>query len=202
MGAVYLESAFGESATGLDLSFVRRTRERWPPILQMSRRGINSPYASSGGRLFDAAAAVCGLRDTVAYEGQAAAELEQRADPSVTDAYDCGFRGAEIDGVELIAALATDLARGRPVREAAALFHNGLADALARGCAEAREHRALNTVALSGGSFQNMLLLRRLRRRLSQAGFEVLVHQRVPPNDGGISLGQAVVANAETLAAG
>jgi hydrogenase maturation protein HypF len=162
----------------------------------MSRRKINSPLASSGGRLFDAAAAVCGLRNTVSYEGQAAVALEQIADPFENGAYDCDLSGGEVDGVGLVAALAQDLSAGRPISQAAALFHNGFADGLARACEAARDGGAPSTVALSGGSFQNVLLTRRLRTRLTAAGFEVLVHHRVPPNDGGISLGQAVIANA------
>ncbi len=103
MGAVYLNAAFGDHASSLDLDFVRATSDDWPPILQMGRRGINSPLASSAGRLFDAAAALCGARLRSAFEGQAAQELEQLADPSVTDAYDCSvaedaFLGA-LDGV-------------------------------------------------------------------------------------------------------
>jgi hydrogenase maturation protein HypF len=123
-------------------------------------------------------------------------ELEQVADPAVTQAYACGVQGDAIDGVQLVAALAEDLARGRLVPHAAAMFHNGLADAMARACAAAREATGLSSVALSGGSFQNMLLLRGLSSRLSDGGFNVLVHHRVPPNDGGISLGQVVIANA------
>ncbi|HEX3325452.1 MAG TPA: carbamoyltransferase HypF [Actinomycetota bacterium] len=197
MGAVYLDAAFGDHAPELNLPFVRSTRDRWAPILQMVRRAINSPPASSTGRLFDAAAALCGLRETVSYEGQAAIELEQVADVAVTASYDCSVQGDAIDGVELVAALAEDLARGRPVPHAAAMFHNGLADAISRACAAARDAAGLSSVALSGGSFQNMLLLRRVSSRLSDAGFDVLVHRRVPPNDGGISLGQVVVANAK-----
>jgi hydrogenase maturation protein HypF len=196
VGAVYLDAAFGDAASGLDLPFVSRTRERWRPVLQMSHHQINSPLASSGGRLFDAAAAICGLRDRVSYEGQAAVELEQVADPSEDAAYECDLAGEEIDGVALVAALAEDLCAGRPVAQAAALFHNGLADGLAHACEVARDRGAPSTVALSGGSFQNVLLTRRLRDQLAAAGFEVLVHHRIPSNDGGISLGQAVVANA------
>ncbi|MEA2506836.1 MAG: hydrogenase maturation protein HypF [Actinomycetota bacterium] len=196
MAAVYLDAAFGDRAGDLDISFVRRTRRQWGPILQMAERGINSPLASSGGRLFDAAAALCDLTETASYEGQAAVELEQIADPSVTGAYGCPVGPDEIDGVELIALLAEDLAAGRPVPEAAMLFHNGLADAIAAACGTARERTGLNAVALSGGSFQNILLLHRLRSSLEAVGLEVLVHHRVPPNDAGISLGQAIVANA------
>jgi hydrogenase maturation protein HypF len=196
MGAVYLNAAFGDAAPGCDLGFVRSTSDRWSPVLQMADAGINSPRTTSAGRMFDAAAAVCGLRDRVTYEGQAAAEFEQIADPRIVDAYTCTVAGDEIDGVELIAALAEDLARGRPVPEAAAAFHNGLAGALVKACEVVREAHKLETVALSGGTWQNLLLLHRTQLLLVAAGFEVLTHRRVPPNDGGIALGQAVVANA------
>jgi hydrogenase maturation protein HypF len=195
MAAVYLEAAFGaDSMPALEL--VRRADERWDAVLAMARAGVNSPATSSAGRLFDAAAAVCGVRTEVAYEGQAAAELEQVADPSGGLSYPCPVRGDEIDGVALIAALAEDVCAGRPVAEAAAAFHAGLADALARACEEVRAHEGPSTVALSGGTWQNVLLLEGARARLEARGFEVLIHRRVPPNDGGISLGQAVVANA------
>ncbi len=82
---------------------------------------------------------------------------------------------------------------------AAAAFHNGLADALVRWCVGARADTRLTTGALSGGTWQNALLLGRTARSLEEAGFEVLVHRRVPPNDGGIALGQAVIAAARAL---
>jgi hydrogenase maturation protein HypF len=162
----------------------------------MVNAGINAPPTSSAGRLFDAAAALCGLRDRVTYEGQAAAELEQAADPHTTWGYPCSTGGRVLDGVELIAALARDLAGGRPLPEAAAAFHNGFATALVQAAGRACDLHGVATVALSGGSWQNALLLGRVRDALSAAGLEVLIHRRVPPNDGGISLGQAVVANA------
>ena len=202
LGAVYLEAAFGDHASSLDLDFVRTTGGDWGPILQMAQRGINSPLASSAGRLFDAAAALCGARLRSAYEGQAAQELEQLADPSVTDAYDCSVAEGEIDGVELIAAAALDLAAGRHRSQVAAAFHNGVAQALGRSAELARAATGLSTVALSGGTWQNLLLLERSTVALEGLGFEVLRHRRVPCNDGGISLGQAVVAAARARSQG
>ncbi|MFN2490876.1 MAG: carbamoyltransferase HypF [Actinomycetota bacterium] len=196
MAATYLDAAFGERARTLDLDFVRRTGQRWAPILSLARTGTNAPPTSSAGRLFDAAAALCGVRERVSYEGQAAAELEQLADPKVTFGYHCTLRGDELDGVELVAALAEDRARGTSPAEAAAAFHNGLAAALVSACENVRAGTGLSTVALSGGTWQNLLLLRRTRMGLRAGGFEVLIHHRVPPNDGGISLGQAAIANA------
>lgn len=196
MAAVYLNAAFGEDAENLGIEFVRRTASRWGPILKMASTGLNSPLTSSAGRLFDAASALVGLADTVSYEGQAAIELEQLADPHVTRSYPCSLEGGLISGAELMAALAGDLAGGRPLPDAAAAFHNGLAAALVTVAERAASANGLGTVALSGGTFQNQLLVGRVALGLHKAGLEVLTHHRVPPNDGGISLGQAVVANA------
>ncbi|MDQ3785084.1 MAG: carbamoyltransferase HypF [Actinomycetota bacterium] len=194
MAAVYLQAAFGKGAYDLGLDFVDRTAEGWRPILSMAATGMNSPPTSSAGRLFDAIAALCGLRDRVSYEGQAAAELEQAADPSVAAAYPLPLVGGALDGVALVRAAAEDLIAGSPVAEVAARFHNGLAEGLRRACERVRAERGLATVALSGGSWQNLLLLERVTRGLEGAGFEVLVHRRVPPNDGAVALGQAVIA--------
>lgn len=196
MAAVYLDAAFGSRAAELDIEFVRRTAPRWVAVLKMAAAGLNAPLTSSAGRLFDAASALAGLADCVSYEGQAAIELEQVADPAVTRAYPCSSGGGLINGVELMAALATDLAGGRAVPEAAAAFHNGLAAALVRVARQAAADHGLETVALSGGTFQNQLLAERVARGLEEAELEVLTHNRVPPNDGGISLGQAVIAGA------
>jgi hydrogenase maturation protein HypF len=196
MAAVYLNEALGAQALSLPIDFVARTRDRWGPILQMASTGLNAPLTSSAGRMFDAVASLCGLRTTVTYEGQAAAELEQVADGSVLDAYPCAVGGGVIDGVELVGAAAEDLAMGAAAPKVAARFHNGLAAALVRASVRARYRFGLETVALSGGTFQNVLLLHRVISGLESEGFEVLVHRRVPPNDGGISLGQAVIANA------
>jgi hydrogenase maturation protein HypF len=163
--------------------------ERWPQVRQSLR--VNAPRSSGAGRLFDAAAAVLGLRERVTYEGQAAMELEQLAGTTTAAAYRCSVRDGQIDGSDLVAAVHDDLAAGRPREEIAAAFHEGVAAAAARACAEAAWPR---TVALSGGSMQNLRLLGSLRSRLQDEGFEVLVHRHVPPNDGGISFGQAAVA--------
>ena len=199
MGAVYLNAAFGESAAGLDIPFVHRTAGKWKPILKMASTGLNSPLTSSAGRLFDAASALAGFADRVRYEGQAAIELEQIADPATTRSYPCSLEGGRIGGVDLIAALAEDLAAGVPTSEVAGAFHNGLAAVLVKAARDAAEANGLATVALSGGSFQNRLLADRVEAGLIEAGLEVLTHHRVPPNDGGISLGQAVIANAKLV---
>jgi hydrogenase maturation protein HypF len=198
MAAVYLDAAYpGGLPDGLDVA--RRNQRLWPQVLTMARRGVNSPVTSSAGRLFDAVAALLGVRDAINYEGQAAVELEQLADPAERGGYgatitrDVPF---QVKGCDLVRAAADDLAAGAAPRVVATRFHHGVADVITRGCLLLRERHGLSAVALSGGVFQNLLLLEEVVSRLEGHGFAVLVHSRVPCNDGGISLGQAVVAAA------
>ena len=149
------------------------------------------------GRLFDAVAAVLGLRNRVTYEGQAAVDLEQLAGRASAEPYRCRVEHGVIHGPDLVAAAYDDLGNGRQATEIAAAFHEGIALAAATVCAKAEEP---GTVVLSGGSFQNLRLLGSTRRRLEQLGFVVLSHELVPPNDGGISYGQAAVAASSDVA--
>jgi hydrogenase maturation protein HypF len=210
MAATYLDAAFaGTLPAGLDVA--RRNQESWPHVLTMARRGLNSPVTSSAGRLFDAVAAILDVRDAIHYEGQAAVELEQLADPaergtyraSITGPASTGEEPLRIAGGDLVRAVVEDLAAGTDRSVIAARFHNGVAGLITDCCLRLRERHGLSTVALSGGVFQNLLLLHATVGRLEAHGFRVLVHSRVPCNDGGISLGQAVVAAAtDRLAAG
>ncbi|MFJ1762543.1 carbamoyltransferase HypF [Amycolatopsis sp. NPDC088138] len=161
-------------------------------VVKLIRSGLNSPLTSSAGRLFDAAAALLGVRETVNYEGQAAIELEQLADPAERTAYRARIDDV-VHGEDLIAALLDDPSS---TATRAARFHNGVADAIARTCDRFRERST--TVALSGGVFQNVFLLDRTVENLESQGFRVLTHQRVPTNDGGISFGQVAVASRTT----
>ncbi|HEY1919630.1 MAG TPA: carbamoyltransferase HypF [Streptosporangiaceae bacterium] len=195
MAAAYLDAAGLAGGDGLDVA--RRNERQWAAVLSMARRGVNAPVSSSAGRLFDAAAALLGLRDTINYEGQAAIELEQVADPGEQGGYrarvDDG-RPFVVHGSDLIAAVAGDLAAGVAREVIAARFHRAVVTLILDGCLLLRERHGLGTVALSGGVFQNLLLLNGATAALAAAGFRVLLHSRVPCNDGGISLGQAVVA--------
>ena len=193
MAAAYL----GASAEHLEVA--RRHQASWPAILAMARRGVNSPLTSSAGRLFDAAAAILGVRDTINYEGQAAVELEQLADPGETGAYPAALQAGhpfQARGSDLLHGVIDDLTSGVPAPVIAARFHHGVAALIEAGCLAMRNRYGLDAVALSGGVFQNLLLLHATVGRLEAHGFRVLVHSRVPCNDGGISLGQAVVAGA------
>jgi hydrogenase maturation protein HypF len=176
MAAIHLELA------GLPVPF-----ERW--ALVRKSLAVNAPLSSGMGRLFDAVAALLGLRDVGTYEGQAAVELEQLAGSTSAEPYEWPFG----DGVPLVRAVHDDLADGRPRGEIAAAFHETVAAAAAAACAELAEPR---TVVLSGGTFQNVRLLASTRQRLESLGFRVLTHRLVPPNDGGLSYGQAAVAAA------
>ncbi len=203
MAAAYADAA-GQDLPGA-LGVRRRNEESWAAVQSMARRGVNSPVTSSAGRLFDATAALLGVRDVVNYEGQAAAEFEQLADPAERGAYPAAIEPGDVlvaSGTDLFRCAADDLTAGVPREVIAARFHNGLAGLIAACCELLRERTGLTTAALSGGVFQNLLLLETVTGLLTSRGFAVLTHSRVPCNDGGISLGQAVVAGATDAARG
>lgn len=163
-------------------------------------QGINAPLTSSAGRLFDAVAAIAGVRGEISYEAQAAIELEMLA-PDHTD--NCGSYPFSIsnDGSarivqlrDLIYAILEDVRGGVPVPLISARFHNTVCEMIISMCRIIRDERGLRDVALSGGVFQNRLLLGLVTGALEAAGFTVLIHSLVPSNDGGISLGQAAIA--------
>jgi hydrogenase maturation protein HypF len=299
MAAAYLAEA-GQGDLSAELAVRHRNERHWSAVLTMAQRGINSPLTSSAGRLFDAAAALLGVRDVINYEGQAAIELEQLADPRELGRYqaavtpasagalpansaglagsaggpgsagvagsggdagsvggsvvsagalpassaglagsaggpgsagvagsagDAGSAGRSasaahdgladmgwlahaagqrpasgpalvVSGADLVRAAAEDLIAGVPAPVIAARFHSGVADAIVAVCLRLRDRTGLGVVALSGGVFQNLLLTDRAVTGLTDAGFRVLLHSQVPCNDGGISLGQAVIAGA------
>jgi hydrogenase maturation protein HypF len=162
--------------------------------------GLHAPLATSAGRLFDGVAALLGLCPVASFEGQAAMALEFAADPGETRPYPLPVGdGAPrvLDWRPAVAALLEDLARGASRGVVAARFHLALVDAAA---AVARAVGA-GRVVLTGGCFQNRILATRTPERLARAGHDVLQPRLVPPNDGGLSLGQAAVAAAR-LAAG
>jgi len=161
----------------------------------------NSLETSSMGRLFDAVSSLLGLRNVVNYEGQAAIELETIIDHGCLQGYAfelaAGGDGASVIKAEAVIRQAVeDLLERRSPQEVSAKFHLGVVQLISEIACRVRDERRLNRVALSGGVFQNMFLLEHVCRRLRADGFEVFTHSRVPTNDGGISLGQAAVANA------
>jgi len=164
-----------------------------------ARRRVNSPLTSSCGRLFDAVAAVAGVRQRVSYEAQAAIELEMAIGDSVTDAaYPLdilkGNDVALISTRPMFEALVADVLSNQPVSEISLRFHNGLVTTFVSLAETLRDRDSLNRVCLSGGTFNNLYLTMRLVRALTAAGFEVFTQNEVPAGDGGLSLGQAMVA--------
>ncbi len=198
MAAAYLAAAFPDGVPE-DLAVRQRNDSAWAPVTTMAARGINAPLTSSAGRLFDAAAALLGVRDVINYEGQAAIELEQLADPAERSAYPAAVSSGEVvrvRGSDLIRRAAEELAAGTDRGVVAARFHNGITGAIVATCHALRDRHGLAIVALSGGAFQNLMLAGSTADQLRADGFTVLTHSRVPCNDGGISLGQAVIAAA------
>lgn len=173
--------------------------ERWEQVAALARSGLASPLTTSAGRLFDAVAALCAIRTSSAEEGRAAAELEGVAEPAERGAYPLAVVESDIlqlDPRETVRAILGELQTGVPVAIVSARFHNGLARATARALLLAAEREGVSTAVLSGGVFQNRLLLERCSEELARAGLRVLLPRQLPPNDGAVSYGQAAVAAA------
>jgi hydrogenase maturation protein HypF len=193
-----LYQTFGANAFDMDLPPVADGGLANSVLLgSMLEQGVRSPWTTSAGRLFDGIASLLGLRHVSAFEGDAAMTLEFVADRDEDGAYVLPLRPLSdeslvLDWSELIRELIADRARGTRVEVAAARAHNALVNGIvAVACAVGQPR-----VALSGGCFQNRWLLEHGARALRDNGFQVLLHKQVPPNDGGVSLGQAVVAAA------
>jgi hydrogenase maturation protein HypF len=167
---------------------------------QMERR-VNSPLTSSAGRLFDAVSALAGVRGEIDYEAQAAIELEMLADESDKASVSYPFSAVEENGCrvvrlgELVTAVIDDVKQGIPSGAISTKFHWTMAGMIVNMCGAISRDTGIKVVALSGGVFQNRLLFRLAVSGLREEGFEVFTHRLVPCNDGGISLGQAAVAN-------
>ncbi len=196
----FLQEIWGRDySTRLDIELLNRiSRDESEFIARMIEVGLNTPLTSSCGRLFDAVSSLCGVRDTINYEGQAAIELEMIADPRISDSYRYGINEEEeswiVDTLPIIEEVIYDLNRGQPRSTISAKFHNTVAEFSLDLCKKIRDREGINKVVFSGGVFQNMFLSERMMRNFDKAGFEVYIHSQVPPNDGGISLGQAVIA--------
>ena len=169
-------------------------------LLQAAEAGLNAPTTTSMGRLFDAVAALVGLRETVGYEGQAAIELEQLADESEQASYhfviDQTPQGSVYDWRPVVREIVADFAAGVPISRISMRFHRALADLIGQAAEEIRRETGCGIVALSGGCFQNELLLSLSAAVLAERGFSMLTNRLIPCNDGGISFGQAAVCAA------
>ena len=203
MAASHLYRAFGAECINMNLRLIHEHGDEISIIQQMIDKSINSPLTSSCGRLFDTAAALLGLRHTVSFEGQAAAELEMLLEPDDTDRSAYSYEVIKKDPLPwqlpvapIIHALVQDILANKPPQAISRRFHNTLAALFTRACKDIRAQNSINTVVLSGGVFQNVTLLRQLRQNLENLAFAVYTHEQVPSNDGGISLGQAIAGRA------
>jgi hydrogenase maturation protein HypF len=197
MACAWLLEALGPS--GPPASIAAEVSDRmWEDVQRLAASGTASPVTTSMGRLFDAVAALCGLRLRVNYEGQAAAELETACDPGEREFYPLHVErspsGLLLDARATVRAVLDDLRAGETAGTVAARFHNAIASATASALMLLAAERGIDVVVLSGGSFQNRVLLERVSANLRPAGLRVLVPARLPPNDGGIAYGQAAIA--------
>lgn len=199
----YILALLGENALDRRLGFLNSVGNvELELIRKQVESSLNSPLTSSMGRLFDAVSAMAGIRLAIDYEAQAAIEMEMKAYEADDEkgCYPFGITGdADYQIVllhDLVSTVLNDLLRGCGAPAVSMRFHNTIAAMSRDICLRIEENTGLDTIALSGGCFQNRLLLRKVTAALKSAGFNVLAHSQVPCNDGGISLGQAVIAGA------
>jgi hydrogenase maturation protein HypF len=203
MALAHLITLYGEEAVlKLPLALVRHAGERNVRLIaRLVEHGLNTPPTSSAGRLFDAVAALAGVPGTqrTTYEGQAAVELELTAEGQASRGYSFRLRpegeGWVVETQEIVCGVVEDLLADGATREVSSRFHRTMAEVVVAGCERIREAGGTNAVALSGGTFQNMLLLKQVIGLLEEKGFEVYRHRRVPANDGGLALGQAILTD-------
>jgi hydrogenase maturation protein HypF len=200
MACAWLAESSGDSPPEIPPALAGRVdMARWAAVAAIARSGLAAPLTTSAGRLCDAVAALCGVRASVSYEGQAAIELEAIAAPRERGAYAIPYSDGQLDPRPAIAEVIAELDAGVPAAIVSARFHNGLADATANACAAVARAAGLSVAALAGGVFQNGLLLERVAAGLDAAGLRVLTPELLPPNDGAISYGQAAIAAARML---
>jgi len=200
MGISYLYHAFGEDIYDLDIPFLQKIEEKKiKTLIQMISAKINSPLTSGMGRLFDAVAAITGIRNNITYTGQAAMELEAVSDGHNKQLYKYGWDNNEIISIDmgpLIRGVVSDIKKRVDTSVIGGKFHNTLIRMLADLCVTMKKRTGLNRVVLSGGVFLNKILSTGLTNALKDNGFEVFTHHLTPAGDGGLALGQAVVAAA------
>lgn len=195
MALSYLYRTFGRDLHRLGLGCTEGWGKRdVEGICFMIDRDINAPLTSSAGRLFDAVAAITGLCQVNSFEAEAAMKLESAVDPGETRSYGFAVSGNSISFVPMIREIVKDLSDRESVGRIAAKFHNTLARVVVSQAERGRMERKLGKVVLSGGTFQNKYLCETTVQWLRERDFEVYINRLVPPNDGGIALGQAVIA--------
>jgi hydrogenase maturation protein HypF len=197
MAASHLYDSLGPAYRKIDLPCWNAAPEAtWKVLDPVIAKGVI--MTSSCGRLFDAVSAICGISGESSYEGESAMLLEAAADGESDEQYEAVLQTEtvpwRIDTRILVAQIARDISSGRSPQAVSRGFHHAIAVMIASVCSAIRERNGVDKVCLSGGTFQNFTLLAQAVRLLRQGGFQVFLHSLVPPNDGGLSLGQAVIA--------
>ncbi len=200
MAVSYLSGAFGNDFLDMDLPLLRNIdHQKLNIVVEMISKKINTPVTSSLGRLFDGIAAIIGVRNHVFFEGQAAMELEMLAAENIRTRYDydCVNKERRYMLIEpIIRGIVKDVSQGIPPAVVSGKFHQTLIHLFTDMCDLVRKETGLNRVVLSGGVFQNAILLTGLIKQLEKRGFQVFANSKIPTNDGGICLGQAMIAAA------
>jgi len=201
MAVSYLYNTYGDRFRDLELPLFKKIDEKnLEIVINMIGKEINSPHTSSLGRFFDGIAAIIGIRNSVFFEGQAAMELEMLAEGKIKETYDYEWVSRDCHQVliqPIIYGVVKDMEKGIHPSVISTKFHMTLIRLFSELCAVIRKENKVNQVVLSGGVFQNSILLTGLIQALEKKDFQVFTHSRVPPNDGGICLGQAMVAAAK-----
>ena len=204
MAVSYLYETFGKGFEDLDLPLFKHIDASHIKTMEkIIQNRINSPYTSSLGRLFDGVASIIGIRNHVVFEGQAAMELEMMASEKTMGTYNYEWVSEDVYRVlpqPMIRGIVRDMEEGITPAEIGSKFHWTLIRMFTELCDVIAKDTGLNRVVLSGGVFQNSILLTGLIQALTKKNFQVFTHKLVPPNDGGISLGQAMVAAASVTA--
>jgi len=192
--------AFGDKFVDINLPvFKKMERKKIDIVIDMIKKEINSPMTSSMGRLFDGIAAMAGIRQHINFEGQAAMELEMVSNDTTAEPYDFGIISESLPVIRtapIIRGVAQDIVRGIDQQVIGTKFHHTIVLLFTEVCEILRSKTGINTVAMSGGVFQNRILLCGLKNSLKEKHFETITQKQVPCNDGGLSLGQAVAAAA------
>lgn len=200
MAVSYLYETFGEGFENLDLPLFKNIDSNpVKTMIKMIQNRINSPYTSSLGRLFDGVASIIGIRNHVLFEGQAAMDMEMTASGETTGTYEYDWIAEDVHRIlfqPVIRGVVRDMEKGIQPTEISSKFHSTVIRMFTELCDVISKETGLNQVVLSGGVFQNSILLAGLNQALIKKNFQVFAHKYVPPNDGGISLGQAIVAAA------
>lgn len=199
MAFSYLYKTYKKSINRLKLDVLKKIgKAKYSLFAEMIDKNINSPLTSSAGRLFDAVSSLVGIKDCIAYEGEAAIELERIAAFDCDDIYEFKIRETPdemiIEFWPMIKEIVFDLKKRKPLGLISRKFHNTLAEAIRKTCYILRKKTKLNDVVLSGGVFQNRILLSEAKKRLESAGFSVYTHLKTSSSDRSLSLGQAVIA--------